>query len=351
LCVSHVVHNARLLLPKFLIEFSLRRSTGMRAQLHGERSVRICNVHTAIMTNICILQTPILARHLMPGATLTLPSVSPKDGEASPLTVIVGGGQGCVLRSEGPIAGMWIPLRGRLQLVGVETDRTLLSGELRVTELESNIQAIGRGSALWVALIGSENAWQHTLKRFAAVPAAEAPLLPVLYNVHREFRRKVIALARSQSAHETNDRARIVVESVVEFQGGLAETIARCPGRTFAQRRQVFARLQRVRNFVAANCHLEMDNDEMARMASYSPAHFIRAFGEVFRQTPHAFLINQRLRRAQFLLKTSPLGIAEVARASGFENRCAFSRLFRQRFGMSAGVLRGRGQNKISHQS
>ena len=60
---------------------------------------------------------------------------------------------------------------------------------------------------------------------------------------------------------------------------------------------QVFARLQRVRNYLAANCHLEVDNDRLARMASYSPWHFIRAFRAAYEQTPHAYLVDQRTRR------------------------------------------------------
>jgi AraC family transcriptional regulator len=95
-----------------------------------------------------------------------------------------------------------------------------------------------------------------------------------------------------------------------------------------------------VRNYLAANCHLEVDNDALARMASYSPWHFIRAFRAAYRQTPHAYLVEQRLRRARRLLRSSPLAIAEIALASGFENRCAFSRLFRQRFGTTAGAVR-----------
>ena len=116
--------------------------------------------------------------------------------------------------------------------------------------------------------------------------------------------------------------------------------IARCPGRTFAQRRQVFLRLQRVRNYLAANCHLDIDNESLARMASYSPWHFIRAFRAAYQETPHAYLVRQRLERARRLLCASPLAIAEIALASGFENRCAFSRLFRERFGVTAGAVR-----------
>ena len=109
---------------------------------------------------------------------------------------------------------------------------------------------------------------------------------------------------------------------------------------TYAQPRQVFMRLQRVRNYLAANCHLDIDNDSLARMANYSPWHFIRAFRAAYEETPHAFLVRQRLERARRLLRASPLAIAEIALESGFENRSAFSRLFRQRFGTTAGALR-----------
>src|SRR5262249_44446121 len=81
-------------------------------------------------------------------------------------------------------------------------------------------------------------------------------------------------------------------------------------------------------------------NDRLARMASYSPWHFIRAFRAAYQQTPHAFLVDQRLQRARRLLRSSHLAVAEIALASGFENRCAFSRLFRQRFGVTAGAMR-----------
>jgi AraC family transcriptional regulator len=75
-------------------------------------------------------------------------------------------------------------------------------------------------------------------------------------------------------------------------------------------------------------------------MANYSPSHFIRAFGYVYEETPHAFLIRQRLERARRLLRVSPLAINEIALESGFENASAFSRLFRQRFGITAGAAR-----------
>src|SRR5258706_163101 len=123
-----------------------------------------------------------------------------------------------------------------------------------------------------------------------------------------------------------------LLDAVLVMQARLGAAIERCPGRTYAHRRQVFLRLQRVRNYLAANCHLDLDNEALARMASYSPWHFIRAFRAAYEETPHAYLVDQRLLRARRLLRTTPLAISEIATASGFDNRCAFSRLFRDGF-------------------
>jgi AraC family transcriptional regulator len=125
-----------------------------------------------------------------------------------------------------------------------------------------------------------------------------------------------------------------------ELQAGFLPLVARCPGRTHAQRRNVFLRLLRVRNYMAASCHLDLGIDDFARMASYSPCHFIRAFNSVFGDTPHAVLVEQRLTRARRLVDESSMAITEIARASGFENRCAFSRSFKRRFGVTATSLR-----------
>ena len=91
---------------------------------------------------------------------------------------------------------------------------------------------------------------------------------------------------------------------------------------------------------MVSSCQLELDLADCARMASYSPCHFIRAFSAVFGETPHAVLVEQRLRRAHRLVNNSLLTIAEVARNSGFEDRCAFARSFKRRFGMTATDLR-----------
>ena len=280
-----------------------------------------------------------ISHHLAHGACLDLHARSMTVNGHPALAVVVGSGRGCVLRVEGSVAGIWVPLRGRLQF-GSHADTVLVPGEVRVTEAEPRLQAIGRGNALWIALLGTPSAWRGVLGIPFGMPAPDPILLPARYAASRDFRRSVIALARTAAEGKAAVAAEAVIDHIVAQQEQFATAIERCPGRTYAQRRQVFVRLQRVRNYVTANCHLDVDNDALARMANYSSWHFIRAFRAAYAETPHAYLVRQRLERARRLLRVSPLAISEIALASGFENRCAFSRLFRQRYGTTAGALR-----------
>lgn len=273
------------------------------------------------------------------GASLDLNARATNAGGELALCVVVGGGRGCVLKADAPVAGIWIPLRGRLQ-VGSGSEALLMPGEARVTEADTRLHAVGRGNAVWVALLGTLPAWRQVLHGQLGVPSLEAMLMPARHVADRELRRSAIALARAAQKDDAAAACEALLDRIVALQAGFAQAIARCPGRTYAQRRQVFMRLQRVRNYLAANCHLDIDNDSLARMANYSPWHFIRAFRAAYEETPHAFLVRQRLERARRLLRASPLAIAEIALESGFENRSAFSRLFRQRFGTTAGALR-----------
>ena len=281
------------------------------------------------------------------GACLDLNTKATRVGGEAALSVVVGGGRGCVLKADVPMAGIWIPLRGRLQS-GNGADAPVAVGEARVTEADARLHVVGRGNALWVALLGTLPAWRQVLHAQLGVPSLEAMLLPARHVADHALRRSALALARACAAGDAEAASEAVVDRVLGLQSEFAEAIARCPGRTYAQRRQVFLRLQRVRNFLSANCHLDVDNDAIARMASYSPWHFIRAFRAAYQETPHAYLVRQRLERAHRMLRVSPLAIAEVALASGFENRCAFSRLFRQRFGMTAGTVRRLGAHASS---
>ena len=276
------------------------------------------------------------ARWIAHGETAEVANLFDQKG----VTAILGGGRGCQLLADKAASAIWIPLRGRIQ-IGNGGDGFLGAGEVRVTEADSNVQAIGRGNALWVVLFGRPAAWRRLMLGQIGASLAQAWLFPATYAVDRDLRRRAVALARTITAGSGVEIAvENILERVVAMQSGFNEAITRCPGRTYAQQRQVFVRLQRVRNYLAANFRVDIENEALARMANYSPSHFSRAFRSVYEETPHSFLIRQRLDLALRLLAGSPLAVNEIAIEAGFDTPSAFSRVFRQRFGITPGTAR-----------
>lgn len=260
------------------------------------------------------------------------------------VAVIYGEGGGCTLDVSGGTAGLWIPLRGKLQLQVADLSRWLCSKEALATQHHGVTKAVGHAGGCWLALLGTERTWGRLL---GSSSTSELKLLPELYHADRDLRRKAVTLARATTAPELESAIYAIADRLTSMQSPLYAAIARCPGRTYARRLQVFLRLQRVRNFMSACCDREMDNDALARMANYSPCHFLRTFNTVYQETPHAYLVNQRLQRARRLLNTSDMAVTEIAVASGFESRSAFSRLFHRRFGVTACETRRRGMAAV----
>jgi AraC-like DNA-binding protein len=73
----------------------------------------------------------------------------------------------------------------------------------------------------------------------------------------------------------------------------------------------------------------------LARVACFSPNHFVRLFSEAFGETPHRYLQRRRLEEAARRLREGDDPVVQVALAVGFNNASAFSRAFRLRFGRS----------------
>jgi len=78
----------------------------------------------------------------------------------------------------------------------------------------------------------------------------------------------------------------------------------------------------------------------LAREAGLTPSSFIRAFKRATGQTPHRFILEQRVRLAQELLAETPQPIADIALATGFSSQSHFGTAFRAITGASPGRWR-----------
>jgi AraC family transcriptional regulator len=95
------------------------------------------------------------------------------------------------------------------------------------------------------------------------------------------------------------------------------------------------ALLRRVEEHVRTNLAAEISLRSLAALCCMSVDHFLRSFRAAAGATPYHYVLEQRLRRAATLLRTTPRPIAVVAAECGFGNSSHFSVKFRARFGAS----------------
>jgi transcriptional regulator GlxA family with amidase domain len=94
--------------------------------------------------------------------------------------------------------------------------------------------------------------------------------------------------------------------------------------------------------YIAANAGEEIRGADLARMVALSNSHFIRAFRASFGETPHAYVIRQRLLKAQIMMLQSREPLARIAVACGFADQAHFCRRFRAATGLSPQDWRSR---------
>ena len=91
--------------------------------------------------------------------------------------------------------------------------------------------------------------------------------------------------------------------------------------------------MRRVREYVDAHLGESMDLAELAAVAGLSVFHFARQFKQTVGVTPHSYLIQRRVERAQDMLARTDLALSEIAVAAGFSDQSHLARHFRQMLG------------------
>jgi AraC family transcriptional regulator len=92
--------------------------------------------------------------------------------------------------------------------------------------------------------------------------------------------------------------------------------------------------LRRVEEFIDANLGDEVTLRMLAAIATLSVEHFVRSFRSATGRTPYRYVLEERLKRAAHLLRTSDQPIFMIATACGFKNPNYFSTKFHERYGI-----------------
>jgi AraC family transcriptional regulator len=89
------------------------------------------------------------------------------------------------------------------------------------------------------------------------------------------------------------------------------------------------ARLRRIKELVHAKMEDDLSLDEMAQSVGLSTAHFARMFRKSTGDTPHQFVLRQRIERAKAMLRAPNARVLDVAVACGFKTQQHFAQVFR----------------------
>jgi AraC family transcriptional regulator len=88
--------------------------------------------------------------------------------------------------------------------------------------------------------------------------------------------------------------------------------------------------LERMHDLVA-----DLDLQTLAAESGYSRSHFLRMFEAATGLTPHRYLLQLRLERAQELMREGATSLIDIAALCGFSSHAHMSRIFRQLLGVT----------------
>ncbi len=98
--------------------------------------------------------------------------------------------------------------------------------------------------------------------------------------------------------------------------------------------------LQGVTDFIVAHISQDISLEALAQQISFSPYHFARLFRQTTGESPHQFVLRQRIEKACHLLKTADMPLAHIALESGFANQSHFTRIFKRHLGLTPRAYR-----------
>jgi AraC-like DNA-binding protein len=98
--------------------------------------------------------------------------------------------------------------------------------------------------------------------------------------------------------------------------------------------------IRRVREYVEVHLGESINLGMLAAVAGLSVHHFAREFKQSAGVTPHHYLTQKRVERAQEMLARTDLSLSEVAYATGFSDQGHLARHFRHMLGTTPGAFR-----------
>ena len=98
--------------------------------------------------------------------------------------------------------------------------------------------------------------------------------------------------------------------------------------------------IEDVMRYIRQHISEPLDRETLAAVAGFSVPHFHRVFTARVGESAISYVRRLRLERAARKLRMGAVDITEVALAAGYDTHAAFSKAFKQQFGLSPSEFR-----------
>jgi AraC family transcriptional regulator len=98
--------------------------------------------------------------------------------------------------------------------------------------------------------------------------------------------------------------------------------------------------LIKVKEIIEANLSSNITLESLSLESGYSQSHFLRMFRASVGLTPHQYLLERRIRRAQELLRDGNNSLIDIAARCGFASQTHMTGIFRKKLGATPGEYR-----------
>lgn len=92
--------------------------------------------------------------------------------------------------------------------------------------------------------------------------------------------------------------------------------------------------------YITANIAMELKIGNISKMLGLDRRYFCHVFKQEYNISPQQYIINERMKIAESMLKTTKLSIADISRSIGYPDQLGFSKIFKQYFGLSPSKYR-----------
>ncbi len=134
---------------------------------------------------------------------------------------------------------------------------------------------------------------------------------------------------------------RLYIDSLAYALAARYLALSSLPAKQDSRRSRLPGRiLSRIKEKIEANLEADLTLLSLAEESGYSRAHFLRMFQATTGLTPHQYVLEIRLTRAQDCLRRMDASIIDVAASCGFSSQSHMTNVFRQRLEMTPGEFR-----------